>query len=156
MCADTDTRLAEDALHPWLQPSPLFTWQPEYSVKIGVIDEHHKRLLALVNELHDAMRQQKGRAVLAATLNELICYTQAHFSAEEVLMEAFGYPESLQHRIEHDRLTRTVLEFQQQFMRGQVHISAQLMEFLKSWLVQHILGSDQKYVEFFAERGAER
>jgi hemerythrin-like metal-binding protein len=108
-----------------------------------------------VNELHDAMRQQQGQAVLAPILDELICYTRIHFTSEEVLMEAFGYPESLLHRIEHDRLTRTVLEFQQQFAGGEVHLSVQLMEFLKSWLVKHILGIDQKYVEFFAARGAQ-
>jgi len=154
MGADMDTRLPDAALIEWFQPSPLFEWQPEYSVRIGVIDEHHKRLFAMVNELHDAIRQQSGQAVLAATLEDLLCYTQVHFSAEEVLMEAFGYPESLLHRIEHDRLTRIVLEFQQQFAAGQVSIGIQLMEFLESWLVKHTLGSDKRYVDFFAERGA--
>ena len=52
----------------------------------------NKRLFALVNELHDAMRQHSGQAALAATLNELICSARVHFGAEEVLMEAFGYP----------------------------------------------------------------
>lgn len=154
MGADMDTRLPDAALHPWPQPSPPFEWQPEYSVRIGVIDEHHKRLFALVNELHDAMRQHSGQAALAATLNELICSARVHFGAEEVLMEAFGYPESLPHRIEHDRLTRTMLEFQQQFAAGQVSIGVQLTEFLENWLVKHVLGSDKRYVNFFAERGA--
>ena len=156
MCADVDPRRSDAALGQWFRPLPLFQWQAEYSVKIGILDQHHKRLFELMNQLHDAMREQSGQAVLAAILDNLLCYTQAHFSAEEVLMEAFGYPETLPHRIEHDRLTRIVLEFQQQFVAGQVRIGIQLMEFLESWLVQHILGSDKKYVDFFAERGAKR
>lgn len=132
----------------------LFEWDPSYSVSVQLLDRHHQHLFGLVNGLHFAMLNQQGTAVLAATLEELVTYTRMHFVAEEVLMEAFSFPGYLQHRMEHERLTRTVTEFQSQFLSGQERLSVQLMEFLKSWLADHILGTDKKYSEFFAQRGA--
>lgn len=154
MSAKNDTRPADTRVPQVASHEQLFEWQPNYSVKIGIIDKHHQRMFELVNELHHAMCLQKGRDLLTATLDELIDYTRVHFASEEVLMEAFAYPETLLHTIEHDRLTRTVLEFQEQFASGQVCLTVHLMEFLKVWIASHILGSDQKYVDFFAERGA--
>jgi hemerythrin len=144
----------DSAAQSALPPAELFGWKPNYSVGIGIIDQHHQRLFSLVNSLHNAMVQQQGKIVLASTLTELFSYTQLHFTSEEVLMEAFGYPELLIHRIEHDRLLRTVQAFQDEFFRGQAQLTVQLMDFLKTWLQKHILGSDQRYVQFFAGRGA--
>jgi hemerythrin len=64
-------------------------------------------------------------------------------------MEVFAYPGLLEHRVEHDRLSRTVQAFQEQFLHGQAQLTVQLMEFLKTWLVNHLLVSDQKYVDYF-------
>jgi hemerythrin-like metal-binding protein len=144
---------SQQSLDPELQNifsgAALFEWKTEYSVGIATLDMHHKRMFDLVNALHEAMLQQQGRSVLAATLDGLIRYTQVHFNSEEVLMEVFAYPGLLEHRVEHDRLSRTVQAFQEQFLHGQAQLTVQLMEFLKTWLVNHLLVSDQKYVDYF-------
>ncbi len=129
-------------------------WRPVYSLNLGIIDRHHRRLFELVSQLHDAMRLRKDRTVLGAILNELINRTQTHFTCEEVLMETFGFPSRLQHKREHDWLIAIVLEFQQRYVGGQVELTVELMEFLNVWLANHILGMDQGYKKFFTDLGA--
>jgi hemerythrin len=35
---------------------PLMTWTPKLSVGVAVLDEDHKKLVGMVNELYDAMQ----------------------------------------------------------------------------------------------------
>ncbi|MCC6132451.1 MAG: hemerythrin, partial [Acidobacteria bacterium] len=53
----------------------LITWSDELSVGVSAFDNQHKRLVALINELHDAMSAGKGSKVLGKILSELADYT---------------------------------------------------------------------------------
>src|SRR5271168_3559635 len=42
-------------------PMTLMTWTPKLSVGVGVLDEDHKRLVAMINELYDSMQAGHGK-----------------------------------------------------------------------------------------------
>jgi len=46
----------------------LVTWDQSYSVSVRRMDEQHQKLFALINALHDAMRQGKGQAAVQDTV----------------------------------------------------------------------------------------
>ncbi len=123
----------------------LLNWSDDLSVKVNGLDNQHKKLVDLINDLHNAMKEGKGKEKLGAILNELISYTKYHFSAEEKLMQDKNYPGYRQHKDEHDALTKKVIEFSDQFAAGSVFLSNEVLVFLKDWLVDHIKGTDKKY-----------
>lgn len=123
----------------------MFEWKPEYSVQIPEIDAQHQRLFALAADLHAAMAEGKGKAVLAQSLAQLVDYTKVHFAAEERFMRQHGYPDTAAHKAQHDQLTAQVLELQNKFRAGNAALTLSLMMFLKNWLERHIAGSDQQY-----------
>lgn len=131
----------------------LITWEEKFSVGIVSIDDQHKKLVELVNKLHEAMGQGRGDKILKEVLAELIEYTKTHFSYEEKLMANNGYPEFMAHKSEHDQLTRKVLEFQAAAQTGQMALSVSLSSFLKTWLLSHIAGYDKKYSLFLVSKG---
>ena len=132
----------------------MFEWQPQYSVQIPEIDAQHKRLFALAGELHTALAQGKGKAVLEQSLARLVDYTKTHFASEEQLMRRYNYPESALHKAQHDQLTAQALDLQKRFREGKTGLTIDLMLFLKNWLEHHIAGSDQKYAAFIREKQA--
>ncbi|MGB9640373.1 MAG: bacteriohemerythrin [Anaerolineales bacterium] len=132
---------------------PLIHWKDDYSVNIKEIDAQHQNLVNMINGLHEAMREGRGNQVLQDLLKQLIDYTNYHFSTEEKLMQTYNYPGYVFHKKEHDDLTRKVLEFQQKFQQNPTGLGVQMMEFLKSWLVNHIQGTDKKYSHFFNNNG---
>jgi hemerythrin len=71
----------------------LIKWKDVFSVKVSEVDNQHKKLIGLINQLYDAMRVGKGREVLGSVLTELVNYTIYHFSTEERLFREYGYPE---------------------------------------------------------------
>ena len=131
----------------------LFPWSDTFSVKIGIIDLQHKGLVNYVNTLHQAMAEGHGKDALGKILSQLIQYTQLHFATEERLMQSHGYPDYLAHKAEHERLTKTVLDFQHKFQSNEVGLTVGVMDFLKDWLTKHILGSDKKYSPFLNAQG---
>jgi hemerythrin len=131
----------------------LFPWSETYSVQISIIDTQHKNLVGIVNELHQAMVGGHGKEQLGKILSNLVKYTQAHFKTEENFMESHRYPAYSAHKAEHDRLAKTVVDFQSKFQEGEVGMTIEVMNFLKDWLGKHIMGTDKRYTPFMHSKG---
>ncbi len=131
----------------------LITWTESLSVGVEVFDQHHQKLVGLINGLHAAMLERKGKDVMDDLLNSLVLYTKKHFDAEETLLKRHNYPGYLSHIKEHKDLTNRVVSLQNRHKEGSVSISMEVMEFLRDWLTKHILGTDKQYGPFLNERG---
>jgi len=131
----------------------LMRWDSSLQLGIGQIDDQHKQLVAMINDLHRAMKQRQTMAVMGGILERLVNYTVYHFGTEEKLFQKHGYPEYDQHKKIHENLVDKVKEFKAKVDRGDSTISMELMDFLKDWLVNHIKGTDKKYVPFLQDKG---
>ncbi|MEN6632842.1 MAG: bacteriohemerythrin [Candidatus Polarisedimenticolia bacterium] len=132
---------------------PLITWTDELSVGVRQCDEEHKQLVAMINRLHAAMLEGKGKDVVGPVLRGLVLYVAVHFRNEERLLQTYGYPSLPAHQAEHRKLTAQVAAEQERFEKGQVALAVGLMDFLRDWLVKHIQGSDRLYGAYLNERG---
>lgn len=131
----------------------FINWTDELSVGVELFDNDHKKLVALANSLHESITVGAQQAVLAEVLNELVKYTVFHFGHEEGMMIQYAYPAYEKHKKEHDALVAKVQDYYDQVMAGKTSISLSLIGFLKDWLVNHIMGSDKEYRDFFAKKG---
>jgi len=124
----------------------LIPWDSRIQFDIDPIDRQHRRLVDLINQLHNAMRKRAGKSVMASILDQLARYTRQHFEDEEALMEKYGYDDLDGHRRLHAKLVGQVLEFRQRFEAGDATVSMELMTFLRDWLLNHIDKVDRQYV----------
>jgi hemerythrin len=133
---------------------PLMTWTEKLSVGVVALDNDHKKLVAMVNDLYDAMQAGHGRDKLGPILGELIKYTKEHFAREESFFARTGYPAAGPHKQQHEALTRQVVEVQEKYAGGSAAtLSLDVMHFLRTWLVNHIQGSDQAYRAHLNDKG---
>jgi hemerythrin len=128
----------------------FFDWEERYSVGIFAIDEQHKRLVALLNELYEAMGAGEGRDALGHILARLIQYTRTHFAAEEQMFERHHYPHAQEHIDEHNKLTQSVLDLEKRFREGDITVTIEASTFLKEWLAHHILETDMRYRSYLS------
>lgn len=89
-------------------------WQDDLNTGIQVIDNQHKRIVEMINHLHDA-QQGKEHAAIAEVIEELVDYTLSHFAFEETLMEDAGYQFSRAHKKIHELFIRRVSEYRVRF-----------------------------------------
>lgn len=133
----------------------LIKWNSFYSVHIDKIDEQHKKLIHLINEMYDAMKNGKGTDALGSILSELVEYTKYHFDTEEKLFLRYGYPEREAHSKVHDDLARRAKALKDQFDQGNESRAMDVMLFLSNWLNVHILEVDKKYVPYLGSKSAQ-
>ena len=132
----------------------MFQWKQEYSVGYAQIDEQHKRLFELADQLHQAMTAGKGKEVLGKTLSNLIAYTKGHFATEERLMQKHKYSDYAAHKAAHDGLTARVVQFEKEFAAGRSAMTVDVLQFLRDWLTHHIGETDQKIAAYLKSQAA--
>ncbi|HOJ97589.1 MAG TPA: bacteriohemerythrin [Methanospirillum sp.] len=128
-------------------------WSDSLSVHVAEIDEQHQKLIHLINTLHDAMLEKKGKEVLADILDQLAAYTVYHFSTEEKYMEQCNYSGFLLHKKEHDSFVDKVDNLIKDYQANKLGITIDLMNFLRDWVSHHIQVTDKKYSETFNKNG---
>ena len=133
---------------------PLMNWSDKLAVGVTVLDNDHKKLIVMVNQLFDGIQSGHGKESVGKILDGLIAYTKVHFGNEERYFSQTGYPAAPAHKQEHDDLTRQVVSVQQKYRAGTTNVlSLEVLNFLKNWLVKHIQGSDQKYGPYLNAKG---
>ncbi|MFO1737781.1 bacteriohemerythrin [Pseudomonas aeruginosa] len=120
-------------------------WQDDLNTGIQVIDNQHKRIVEMINHLHDA-QQGKEHAAIAEVIEELVDYTLSHFAFEETLMEDAGYQFSRAHKKIHELFIRRVSEYRVRFQAGE-DVGDELKGLLSRWLFNHVRNDDAGYVD---------
>ncbi len=137
------------------QSKPLMQWSERLSVGIQEIDEQHKVLVDLINQLHDAIVQHHGAEACGQIMDQLCEYTKIHFAVEESILRILGYPEYDDHKAHHEMLLKQVQDLRYKMNHENHSISFELLHFLKKWLTIHILEEDSAYVEHLLSCGAQ-
>jgi len=131
----------------------FFKWDVVYNTNIASIDTQHKVIIKILNELYDVVLIDKQEDKLLDILNELVQYTIYHFEEEEKLFDVYGFTEEKEHRAEHQDFINKVKVFGEKLEKEEDFLVFDLIEFLKDWLIEHIMIADQKYVVFFKDKG---
>ena len=124
----------------------FFSWQDRYAVDIESVDNDHKKLVGMIDDLYTAMSQGKAKNIVQDIVKDLVDYTKVHFRREEVYMKSTGYREFDEHKKEHDAFVEKVDAFQSKLNSGRDNISIEIITFLRGWLTGHILNTDKKFV----------
>lgn len=127
-------------------------WRETYSVGIQKIDDQHKVLISIINELYEAHKQGTSQTVIVEVLEKLINYTNYHFSMEEDLFTQYDYPQQKDHVDEHKYFVGQVADLKQESRKGNLLLSLKTIDFLKDWTINHILGTDMDFSSFLQER----
>jgi hemerythrin len=128
-------------------------WNSAFESGIPSVDSQHKRLVGMINGMHKAIVERRGREILGSILNQMRTYTLTHFKAEERLMADYGYPELAGHQDLHAYFVARVDSFQEDFSAGKPVLTREVMGFLKEWLETHILKADRGFSDYLREKG---
>lgn len=125
--------------------SGFFEWDAaKLSLNIPEMDDEHKVLVGLMNELHRLNEANAPFGAQLMALDKLVSYTTKHFADEEVYMERIGFPGLRIHRGVHKQLLEK-LAGHVAAARANRKLPDDLFVFFKMWLSAHICGVDTKY-----------
>ena len=131
-------------------------WSEKFSVGVSELDQQHQQLIKLLNRLISATGTINTHSeTISDILMAMTRYAQTHFKAEELLMEAYGFPGLEEQKRQHRDFRKKTVDFSTYTTLGVEQIPDVLLEYLVDWLTHHILEDDMAYREFFNERGVE-
>lgn len=133
----------------------FITFDESLKTHITKIDSDHIKLVDLINQLFEAMKKGEANEILGKLLLDLTQYTVFHFGMEEAFMDSYDYPDFKFHKVEHEKLIAEVKELNENMKNGSAVLSIKTLNFLKSWLADHIINSDKKLGDFLKNRGIE-
>lgn len=128
---------------------PLLVWDNGFLVNFEVIDNQHKGLVDMTNELIRGCDGSKALqdVLFLKTLRKAVEYAQVHFATEEKYMRQVSYPDFGVHKKEHEAFVSEVVKQLKAFEENR-NDPAVLVGFLKDWLLTHIAVSDKKYAPY--------
>ncbi|NPA45574.1 MAG: hemerythrin family protein [Chlorobi bacterium] len=129
----------------------LINWDEHYSVGYKIFDDQHKQLVEMINELYAAFLSGEALEKAPAIVSKMVGYTDSHFKSEEKYFDKYNFPFAEEHKAIHRSFVEKALELKNGLESGKVTVSYDIMNFLRQWLIEHIMGEDQKYKEFFKE-----
>lgn len=124
--------------------SPYLSWTKELSIGHELIDADHQAIFDTANRLQAEILEQADSeySIVGEVLVDLIEHTGGHFAREEALMQTMQYPGYEEHRLQHKMMMNKVNNLHRQFMDGRSNLSVDVAEFMRNWLVPHILHAD--------------
>lgn len=128
-------------------------WSDRFALGIDLIDQQHKVLFRLIDQLARAIQDEISEAELQTIFAELHNYTLTHFATEERLMAQYAYPADQDHRANHQTLENSLEQLVERARNGEPLVSIQTMNFLRLWLYNHIDGTDRQFADFLKAKG---
>ncbi|MFW2368684.1 MAG: bacteriohemerythrin [Desulforhopalus sp.] len=126
-------------------------WDDLISIYDEELDNQHRGLIDLYNNLYDSIVSDSVQEMNAAkleALNQLLEYTANHFLLEEKFMESNNYPQLIHHRQLHRELTNKIRALHQDIRDEKMVLTTSLMKLLREWIVHHIGHEDKKIALF--------
>ncbi len=128
-------------------------WSEKHSMGVKEIDDQHKAFIETLNQLYAAINSGMGKEEMEKILLGLVNYATNHFATEEKYFDLYQYENSAEHKEEHRKLKAKVTDFYEKLKKGEADITLDLLDFMESWLVDHLENQDQKYKECFQKNG---
>jgi len=129
----------------------LVKWSDTFSCGVKLIDDQHKELINIVNEMfmHVTGPQQNELEYLTVIIKKLVKYVKLHFATEEKIMKATKYSNYTEHKKAHDSFIVFVIETINEFSSGKRKSLYFFTRFLKDWIFSHIAVMDKSYFKYF-------
>jgi hemerythrin len=130
-----------------MQDDEIVEWDDRYSVAIPLIDEQHKELIRLTNELYKGCLagEEAARTNFMTAIKGTVDYVKYHFGVEEKLLQSVNYPELAEHKREHEAFVKHILDEVHSFNGGKKFVPNVFVRYLKDWILSHIAVADRKY-----------
>lgn len=121
-----------------------FEWSSDLETGVVMIDTHHKELIAAINDLGDAIENNRGGTAIKKLLTFMKFYAEWHFGHEESCAAKHNCPMAEVNKNAHTKFIEIFSDLQSQYRESEASeaVARQAYDVLSEWLVSHILKID--------------
>lgn len=121
-----------------------------FMLGLDKIDSDHRHLIGIFNRMSEKADQKESNDFMKI-IDELEKYSNYHFANEETLMKKANFDEIDEHVIQHQIFRQKIDDFKTSIRFGSSMLQSEIIDFLRKWLLKHIMECDAKYVPSIKE-----
>ena len=90
----------------------LLKWTTDLELGLEQIDNQHKSLINIINELNIGIEYGQPNSVMIPIVEKIQDYANTHFKVEEEIFDNYSYPDRADHEADHeaDHATAEILK----------------------------------------------
>ncbi|MEW5746013.1 MAG: hemerythrin family protein [Nitrospirota bacterium] len=124
----------------------------ELVIGVEAIDNQHREIFMLFNNLQEAVEQKKASANIEEIFRFLDNYVNTHFSTEEEYMQKYAYPAYDVHRAQHEKFFEELAGKKHDYLKVGEAVRTDMVVWLYFWFRKHILSVDKRMGEFLKSK----
>ena len=124
----------------------------EFKLGVHIIDDEHRVLIDYLNMLKGPQSQNNKEFETELMLG-LLKYVEIHFTVEEEIIRAYGYPHIEAHKKSHKGFEDKLKELKINIENGEFDVRDSTKIYLEQWLLNHISKEDRHLCEFLNSKG---
>lgn len=132
----------------------MIEWDESISVGVPQLDEDHKRLLGILNDIEDHQDDDVKSEPISLIIEQVREYASSHFRREELYMQSIAYPGYDDHKRSHKQFMEKTAALCIDVMNQKQDTPKDIHQFLCTWVTEHTLREDQRYKAFNEARQA--
>ena len=119
-------------------------WKPEYSVGVESMDDEHREMINLINDIYDKLESDPDADQIEQCLGDIFSTISMHFALEERLMRKNNYAEYQPHKDDHEELLDQIRDLMDDFAAGTAVGATRLEKSLSDWFAGHFSTFDAR------------
>lgn len=133
----------------------MIRWSDDFKIGIEVIDEQHKTLFNIAENLHELLmlpHHTDRYDEIITLVNELKEYTKFHFNEEEKIMLTVSYNKLFSHKVMHNDFIEKMDSIDiYKVEENQTKYLLELVDYITTWITEHIMKTDKYLGEWYEE-----
>ena len=122
----------------------LIEWKDEFSVGVPDVDYEHQKLIALINDLHEAMSSDNSKVTVMDFLGEIYAHVSGHFALEEKIMRERKYDHYAEHKADHEALLDELRDIMDDYEENAYFSDNTFANAVGSWFSDHFKNRDAR------------
>lgn len=122
----------------------LLEWKTEYSVGVASVDDEHREMIDLINDVYTKLGVAPDVAAIEECLESIFMTISMHFALEERVMRDHEYAEYADHKDDHEELLDEIRDLMDEFVADTDKGAKLLEERLSGWFGNHFASFDAR------------
>lgn len=131
----------------------MIRWNKAYETGISVIDHQNKELVGAINEFYKCIFTECIHNNVEVYIRKMIMTSVKLFSFEKGLFDTHEFydEEKNSHLDDHDIFLKMLTDTLQKLKIGDFLATYKLADFLRNWMVEHMMNADRKFADFVSQ-----
>jgi len=128
-------------------------WEEQFNTGVEFLDEQHRYFFTVAKRLEAVINHHNCSDQVADIFFSLVHYVEHFRLREEIYYKDLKLKKIDEHKNLHLDFVAGIVQFKDEYTRGEKDVCRNLLRFLTNWFYEHIIGTDNDMIAELKKAG---